>query len=138
MSHDQSQFQTLMNLLDRNDDTSSQVWDLIRMLATNEQIYKEVLSLDSALDANGKVQWESFFENKNVYRRIYNLEIIEAVMEEGENAQNSRVKVLCYDETDGKVLRPRSSLNRVEQTETSHDPEFDSLKRQWTKKFIEN
>ena len=120
-----------MNLLDRNDETSSEVWDLIRTLATNEQIYKEVLSLDSAVDANGKVQWESFFENKNVYRRIYNLEIIEAVMEEGENASDSRVRIIAVDETEGKVCRPTSCLNwkKNQKSKQSHDPATDLLKQ---------
>lgn len=37
LSHNQAQFDTLISLLDRNDGTtSSQVWELIRMLATNQ------------------------------------------------------------------------------------------------------
>lgn len=76
-----------MGLLDRNDETSAEVWELIRMLATNENIYQEVLRLENAVDAQGNIQWKSFFENPNIYRRIYNLEIIEAVMEESESAQ---------------------------------------------------
>ncbi len=39
ISHNQAQFDTLMGLLDRNDGTSSQVWELIRMLETNQKIY---------------------------------------------------------------------------------------------------
>lgn len=120
-----------MNLLDRNDDTSTEVWDLIRMLATNEQIYKEVLSLDSAVDANGKVQWESFFENNNVYRRIYNLEIIEAVMEEGDNASDDRVRIIEVNETEGKVCRPPSCVNwkKNHKSKQSHDPSTNLLKQ---------
>lgn len=44
-----------MSVLDRNDESSADVWELIRMLATNENIYKEVLSLDGAKDQNNKI-----------------------------------------------------------------------------------
>lgn len=73
-----------MSLLDKDDEAAEDVWELIRMLATNENIYREVLSLESAKDSSGKIEWTSFFENASVYKRIYNLEIIEAVMEEGD------------------------------------------------------
>ena len=35
LSSNQEQFQALFGLLDRNDDTSEDVWNLVRMLATN-------------------------------------------------------------------------------------------------------
>ena len=35
LSANQQQFQALFNLLDRNDDASEDVWNLVRMLATN-------------------------------------------------------------------------------------------------------
>lgn len=100
-----------MSLLDRNDETSAAVWELIRSLATNHHIYKEVLGLDNDIDASGTIQWQSFFENKNVYRRIYNLEIIEAVMEEDEQdlSGGARVRLVDVQETAGKVIRPPQS-----------------------------
>ena len=35
LSANQEQFQTLLSLLDRNDESSQDVWELVRMLATN-------------------------------------------------------------------------------------------------------
>jgi len=48
LSANQSQFDALFNLLDRNDETSQDVWNLVRMLATNQKMYSEVLSLSQA------------------------------------------------------------------------------------------
>lgn len=45
LSANQDQFQALIDLLDRNDEATSSVWDLVRMLATNQKMYQEVLSL---------------------------------------------------------------------------------------------
>ena len=40
ISGEQKQFDKLMNLLNRNDEASPHVWNLIRSLATNQQLYK--------------------------------------------------------------------------------------------------
>lgn len=45
LSHNQAQFDVLMKLLDRNDESALEVWELIRMLETNQTIYKQVLNL---------------------------------------------------------------------------------------------
>lgn len=48
LSSNQEQFQALISLLDRNDEASEDVWNLVRMLATNQNMYDEVLSLKKA------------------------------------------------------------------------------------------
>lgn len=45
LSYNQDHFDTLLNLCNRNDESSVKVWELIRMLATNQKLYKEVLNL---------------------------------------------------------------------------------------------
>jgi len=40
ISAQQDQFNTLMNLLKRNDETSPDVWNLIRSLYTNQELYR--------------------------------------------------------------------------------------------------
>lgn len=52
------------------------------MLATNEKIYHEVLSMENVVSASGKIDWKVFFDGDSVYRQIYNLEIIEAIMDD--------------------------------------------------------
>ena len=55
------------------------------MLATNPEIYTKVLTLEAAHDkATGAVDWSKFFDSHSVYRLMYTLQIVEAVMEEGE------------------------------------------------------
>lgn len=94
LSHNQDQFDTLMALLDRKDESSYQVWELIRMLATNQKIYDEVISIENAVSAKGDIDWKVFFDGNSVYRQIYNLEIIEAIMEDDQSNQ-PRVLFVC-------------------------------------------
>jgi hypothetical protein len=75
------------------------------MLATNPEIYTRVLQLKSALDTStGKVDWEKFFDSHSVYRLLYTLQIVEAVMEEGEGEGLERVDTI--DDTDVKKKLP--------------------------------
>lgn len=57
-----------MALLDRKDESSYQVWELIRMLATNQKIYDEVISIENAVSAKGDIDWKVFFDGNSVYR----------------------------------------------------------------------
>ena len=98
MSSNQNQFTKLMDLLNRNDATSPEVWNLIRMLATNQEIYRQVLSLSEAKDENGAISWQKFFEGSSMYKQIYNLEIIEELMEAGNTSggEDKRVAFVEY------------------------------------------
>ena len=40
ISANEEHFNTLMALLNRNDETTTDVWNLVRSLATNESLYK--------------------------------------------------------------------------------------------------
>ena len=56
------------------------------MLATNELLYKRVLELQTAKDPEtNKIDWSKFFDSNSLYKLLYTLQIIEAVMEEGED-----------------------------------------------------
>ena len=68
LSANQDQFQALFSLLDRNDETSEDVWNLVRMLATNDQMYQEVLSLSTAKQADGSINWAVVFEDPSLYK----------------------------------------------------------------------
>jgi len=83
-----------MGLLDRNDQASKDAWDLIRQLSTNQDLYEDVLKLNSIKSADGKLNWDQFFDSEHMYKLIYNLEIIEAVMEEGESLGAKRIELI--------------------------------------------
>ena len=89
LSANQEQFQSLIRLLDRNDEASEDVWNLVRMLATNQQMYEEVLSLSKAKNEEG-INWASVFEDESLYKQIYRQEIIVAVMEASSDDGDSR------------------------------------------------
>ena len=94
ISKHQQYFDTLMSLLDRHDSASQESWDLIQMLATNSVLYTRVLELKTGTDGEqvGQIDWDKFFDSQSVYKLLYTLEIIEAVMEEGEGSQE-RIKI---------------------------------------------
>ena len=52
------------------------------MLSTNKSMFDKVLNLER--DSSSKIQWNELFENKNVYRKIYSFEIIEALLQQSE------------------------------------------------------
>jgi hypothetical protein len=73
-----------MNLLNRDDETSPHVWSLIRSLATNQELYKQVLHFSKARETElDKISWDKFFEGSSIFMQIYILEIIEEIMEAG-------------------------------------------------------
>lgn len=76
------------------------------MLATSPEIYTHVLQLKSALDAQtGEINWAKFFDSSNsVYKLLYTLQIVEAVMEEGEGEGLEHFDVI--DETEAKKKNP--------------------------------
>ena len=106
MSANQAQFNKLMDLLNRNDETSPDVWNLIRMLATNQEFYQQVLSLSEAKDDKGVINWKQFFEKGSMYKQIYNLEIIEELMEAGNAATD--LKRVAFVETQYKSAKTNS------------------------------
>lgn len=63
----EAQYQTLWKLLERNDETCAKTWELIRMLATNEKQYMEVIRMDSVTDEEGQVDWTTFFKGSSEY-----------------------------------------------------------------------
>ena len=89
MSANQVHFDTLLNVLEKRKEAQADAWDLIRMLATNEEMYRAVLTLKQVKDAEtGMINWHQFFNNSNVYKQIYNFEIIEAFMNENDSGDN--------------------------------------------------
>ena len=84
ISADQEQFEILLSLLNRNDETTQDVWNLVRSLATNESLYKQVVSLSGAKDEVGMIDWTQFFNSGSMYKQIYIQEIIEELMESGQ------------------------------------------------------
>jgi len=80
----------LLEVLDRNDESSDAVWSLIRRLCTNKTMFKAVLEVDQMRDESGKIAWENLLENKSIYRKVYNFDIIEALLEDTELFENGK------------------------------------------------
>lgn len=84
LSTAQEHFDSLMSLLDNSaDEVATEVWQLIQMLQTNHNFYKSVLTLDLAKD-DQKVNWAKFFDRSHPYQLLYTLQIVQAVINEGD------------------------------------------------------
>lgn len=68
LSANQDQFHALIDLLDRKDSASGDVWNLVRALATNQHMYNEVLGLENVTNEQGQVDWKQVFEDPSVYK----------------------------------------------------------------------
>lgn len=64
------------------------------MLATNISLYRRVLKLDIAKEEDSTVvDWTKFFDRNSSYKLLYTLQIVQAVLEDGET-DTKRVIVL--------------------------------------------
>lgn len=109
MARDQAHFDQLMLLLDQeNGEVTKAVWELVQMLATNPSYYRKVLQLDIAKrGAAGEVDWAKFFDSSSPYRLLYTLQIVQAVLEDGE-AESSRAAALNPEVFPSSRLRGRA------------------------------
>ena len=58
-------------------------------------MYRRVLELKTAIDEQtNKIDWTKFFDSQSDYKLLYTLQIIEAVMEEGEGSNLERITVI--------------------------------------------
>jgi len=79
-------FDLLMSLLDGEDKkVAEEAWELVQMLATNLCFYTRVLKLDIAKEGeSASVDWTKFFDRSSSYKLLYTLQIVQAVLEDGE------------------------------------------------------
>ena len=94
----ETQFQLLWSLLERGDETCAGTWDLIRMLATNEKQYMEVIRMGNVTDEDGEVDWTSFFQGNNEYQKCYLQDIILSVLEDSEQNDDKVKRVMFVEE----------------------------------------
>jgi len=121
------------------------------MLATNQQMYQEVLSLHQAQSDIG-IDWAKVFEDNSLYKQIYKQEIIVAVME-ASSSEDADKRVLFVEEqkiastyTTGVTATQQAAdaadeESKFESTEDTTAAEVDveaqKLKANWTKQFLE-
>jgi len=80
------------------------------MLATNANLYRRVLQLDIAKEAaTAKVDWTRFFDRSSSYRLLYTIQIVQAVLEEGEGSPR-RVSIINAAEFPGGKRDRHNSL----------------------------
>lgn len=88
IARDQAHFDALMKLLEVGDEALAVAsWELIQTLATNATLYRRVLTLDIAKGTDSaSVDWAKFFDRSSAYRLLYTIQIVQAVLEDGEGS----------------------------------------------------
>lgn len=82
-------FDEFMKIIDTaGQAVADEVWELVQMLATNEKRYKQVLKIEFG-NKDGKVDWAKFFDTSSAYNLLYSLQIVQAVISDG-NTDNKR------------------------------------------------
>ena len=133
------------------------------MLATNENLYKRVLELETAKNQEtNQIEWSKFFDDQSVYKLLYTLQIIESVMEEGEDSGEARIKVSEEEKVvvnrniprppplvqggpeikppgyEEEKKEPEPAMAKKNSIVISDSKEDEMLKSKWTKMFLEN
>ena len=85
IAHTQRYFDMLFSILDRQDESSVDAWNLLKRITTNPAMLLRILNVDQQKDAEtGAVNWHGVISSDNVYKLLYSLEIVESFMEEGD------------------------------------------------------
>ena len=125
LSANQSQFDTLFSLLNRIEEYSVDVWDLVRMLNTNKQIFTQILSLKN--ETEGEIDWSTVFGDSSLFKKIYKQEIIMAVMEREEAEMTERVVIT--DEQDEVLTDKKTEAVEESKEEIEKKRELRELKK---------
>ena len=124
------------------------------MLATNKTYYRGVLRLDKNSKGD-EVDWAKFFDKSSAYNLLYSLQIVQAVINEGDS-DNKRAKCLNLEsfftakllsrhyptaeelESDTDTLEQESPLPMMKRTSTqvTDEKEEGELRQIWAKKFV--
>lgn len=96
------------------------------MLTTNQKIYTSVMNIEES-------NWAAFFDSNKVYELMYKLQIVEAVIEEGDNQDQTRVRVIDVIKCPKKVAKEVKKLPQAK----SIIEKDDKLKKVWTSQFLE-
>jgi hypothetical protein len=65
-------------------------------------MYRRVLTFQTSKNEKGQIDWAKFFDSNSVYLLLYTLQIVEAVMEEGEGEGLEKV-ALVENEVNKKI-----------------------------------
>jgi len=108
-----------MSLLDGEDKSLSEAaWGLIQMLATNVSLYRRVLKLDIAKEGDSTVvDWTKFFDRSSSYKLLYTLQIVQAVLEDGET-DTKRVNALNAATFPTRALLAAQDASRAKDQDT--------------------
>ena len=79
LAHDENLFNTIFYLQDLSDEIAKEAFDFLNVITTNPIIYKQIMF--SGKD-NKEIKWDSQLDDKNIYKLIYSLQIIESFLED--------------------------------------------------------
>lgn len=89
VAENQGQFNSLVAVLGHDGEVGQRALEVLRMLATNPVLHRKVLSL-SGTGCGGVFSWSEIFDDSNVHKMLYSLEIVEAILVRDEDEHESR------------------------------------------------
>ena len=87
VAENQQQFDALLSLLDCEGEVAQRAMEVVRMLATNPVLYERVQSLKGA-DPEAGFSWAGIFDDRNVHKMLYALEVVEAILARDDGEQS--------------------------------------------------
>lgn len=120
LSHNEKFFNTIFNLQDLDNSIAREAFHFIHLITTNPVVYHDLLS---SIIGSDTINWNTKLDNKNVYRLIYSLEIIESFIEDIE-IDSRNIDSFSNEET---IMDSKDNLSAEE---VKH------LKIDWMKNFI--
>lgn len=92
----------LFSLIDRTDDISTSAWELFNRIPPIPEVFKKILFFEKE-SKDGTVNWDSILESTSVFKTLYNLYILDYLIEDHQEEENSALTQ--YIETDPKTFR---------------------------------
>ena len=113
----QRNYQVLFDLLDYGGNLAIEAWKMINRLPTSKEIMEKITKLEGISNEKNEGFWEDLLHTKSNYRLLYNLSIIEYLMEEDEEEEllKSPEKDSKGEETEAKKLEAQKKVEVTEQ-----------------------
>jgi len=121
LANDENFFNIIFYLQDLNKEIAKEAFEFLNVIATNPKIYKQLLFIGKSQE---DIKWESQLDEKNIYKLIYSLQIIESFLEDIE-ISSEKVESFSNEEV---ILGMKDISLR----------ELKNLKMEWMRVFIKN
>lgn len=136
-SQQQKNYQLLFELLDYGGNLAVEAWKMINRLPTSKEIMDKISRLEGISNEKNDNFWEELLHSKSNYRLLYNLSIIEYLMEEDEEEEvRSPEKPAKEGDTEAKKLESEMQQLEISEEEKKEREAKEEKANKWRAEFI--